>query len=155
MGKVHVLSRIQIGRNHLMTIPRRCLSSGTEGKTIIPAKMVLQQIADILKTPVILAGVISPGASIPKTLPQVTEKKEGKGNACGPAEGNDANAQLVKSTLQQIAGILKTPVVQAGVVSPGASGSPALPQVTERRRKKKATLAIPSKHQRRRCDRAD
>ena len=126
-----VTRRIQIGKNHLMTIPRRCLSSGTEGKTIIPAKMVLQQIADILKTPVILAGVISPGASIPKALPQVTEEKEGKCNAGGPAEGNDANAQLVKSILQQITGILKTPVVQAGVVSPGASGSPALLQVTE------------------------
>jgi hypothetical protein len=93
--------------------------------------MVLQQIADILKTPVILAGVISPGASIPKALLQVTEEKEGKGNAGGPAEGNDANAQLGESILQQIAGILKAPVVQAGAVSPGASGSPALPQVTE------------------------
>jgi hypothetical protein len=103
----------------------------TEGKAAIPAKTVLQQITDILKTPAILAGVISPGASIPKTLPQVTEEKEGKCNAGGPAEGNDANAQLVKSILQQITGILKTPVVQAGVVSPGASGSPALLQVTE------------------------
>jgi hypothetical protein len=37
----------------------------------------------------------------------------------------------VKSILQQIAGILKAPVVQAGAVSPGASGSPALPQITE------------------------
>jgi hypothetical protein len=61
----------KLGRNHLMTTPRRCLSSSTEGKTIIPAKMVLQQIADILKTPAILvAGVISPGAPIPKTPPE-------------------------------------------------------------------------------------
>jgi hypothetical protein len=37
----------------------------------------------------------------------------------------------VKSIPQQITGLPKTPVVQAGVVSPGASGSPALPQVTE------------------------
>ena len=128
---LEVTRRVQIVRQYLMSIPRRRLSGGTEGKTIIPAKTVLQQLADILKTPVILAGVISPGASIPKTLPQVTKDKEGKSNAGGPAEGNDANAQLVKSILQQIKGILKTPVGQAGVVSPGASGPPALPQVTE------------------------
>jgi hypothetical protein len=101
--------------------------------TIISAKTVLQQIADILETPAILAGAISPGASIPKTHPQVTEEEEGKGNASGPAEGNDANAQPAKSIPQQIAGILKAPpsVVQAGVISPGAPGSPALPQVTK------------------------
>ena len=52
-------------------------------------------------------------------------------NAGGPAEGDDTNAQPVKSILQQITGILKTPVGQSGVVSPGASGPPALPQVTE------------------------
>jgi hypothetical protein len=77
MTSLGVSRRTQVVRNHHMVIPRRRLSGDTEGKTIIPAKTVLQQIADsILKTPAILAGAISPGEPIPKTLPQVTEEEE-------------------------------------------------------------------------------
>jgi hypothetical protein len=46
-----------------MTIPRRRLSGGTDGKTIIPAKTVLQRIADIPKTPDIQAGVVQGSAN--------------------------------------------------------------------------------------------
>jgi hypothetical protein len=66
---LEVTRRIQIVRRYLMAIPRRRLSGGTDGKTIIPAKTVLQQISDVLKAPVILAGAISPGAPIPKKSP--------------------------------------------------------------------------------------
>ena len=86
-----------------MTIPRRRLSGGAHGKTIIPAKTVLQQISDILSTPTILAGAtISP--TIPKMVgPQVTEEEE-KGNAGDPAEeGDDANPELISQILTQMA----------------------------------------------------
>jgi hypothetical protein len=66
--------------------------------------MALQQITDILNAPVILAGVISPGASIPKALPQVTDEKEekgGKGNAGGPVEGNHGVGLLFRSFREQ------------------------------------------------------
>jgi hypothetical protein len=93
-----------------------------------------------------------PGAPIPKTFPQVTEEKEGNSNAGGPAEGNDANAHLVKSILQQITGILKTPLGQAQASYLPERLIPQPSRRSQRRRKKKAALAI---HRRRRCDRAD
>jgi hypothetical protein len=81
-----------------LAIPRRRLSQAVpDGKAIIPAKTVLQQIADILKTPVIQAGVIERPAAMHRSSdqigPQVTEEEEGKSNAGGSAEGNDADAQ--------------------------------------------------------------
>jgi hypothetical protein len=42
-----VSRRVHIVRQYLMTIPRRRLSGGTGGKTIIPARTVLQQLSDI------------------------------------------------------------------------------------------------------------
>jgi hypothetical protein len=58
LTSLEVTRRIQIVRDHLMTIPRRRLSGGTEGKTITPEQPILQQISDILnvKTPVIQAA---------------------------------------------------------------------------------------------------
>jgi hypothetical protein len=47
MTSLEVSRGIQIARHHHMAIPRTRLSRDTEGKTIIQAKMVLQQIADI------------------------------------------------------------------------------------------------------------
>jgi hypothetical protein len=57
------------------------LKKYTDGKTIIPAKTVLQQIADILKTPDIQAGVVQGSAAMHNLGPQVTEEEEGKRNA--------------------------------------------------------------------------
>jgi hypothetical protein len=51
LTSLEVTRRIQIVRGHLMTAPRRRLSGGTEGKAVIPAETILQQIGDILKTP--------------------------------------------------------------------------------------------------------
>jgi hypothetical protein len=85
-----------------LAIPRRRLSGGTEGKTIIPANTILQQIGDILKAPVILAGVISRSAAMHSPGPQVTEEEE-KGNAGDPAEGDDANPELISHILTQMA----------------------------------------------------
>jgi hypothetical protein len=45
---LEVSRRVQIVRQYLMNIPRRRLSGGAHGKTIIPAKTVLQQLLDIL-----------------------------------------------------------------------------------------------------------
>jgi hypothetical protein len=48
---LEVALRIQIVREFLMDIPRRRLTGGTEGKTIIPFKSILRQVSDILTTP--------------------------------------------------------------------------------------------------------
>jgi hypothetical protein len=55
-----VARRTQIVREYLMTIPRRSPTDGTEGKTILPFKSILQQASDILQMPLIKgAGVVS------------------------------------------------------------------------------------------------
>ena len=94
---LEVTRRVQIVRQYLMNIPRRRLAGGSDGKTIIPAKTVLQQLSDILKTPTILAGVISPAAAAPKVDAGKStaghKEEEEESNAGGPAEGNDAEAQ--------------------------------------------------------------
>ena len=59
---------------------------------------------------------------------QVTEEEEGKSNA-GGSEGKTTIP--AKKFLQQVSDILKVPLIQVGVVSPGAQGSAALPQATE------------------------
>ena len=89
--------------------------------------MVLQQIADILKTPDIQAGVtcheagvVQGSATMHNLGPQVTEEEEGKSNA-GGSEGKTTIP--AKTFLQQVSDILKTPLMQAGVVYPGAQGS--------------------------------
>ena len=43
-----VARRTQIVRGYLMTIPRRSPIDGTEGKTVLPFKSILQQASDIL-----------------------------------------------------------------------------------------------------------
>jgi hypothetical protein len=92
-------------------------------------KSVLQQIAAVIKTPAVQAGVVSPGADAPPPPSQVTEEEEVKSNAGDPIEGDDAVAQT-KATAKKLAdGVLKTPVAQAG--SLGATGSPPPPQVTD------------------------
>jgi hypothetical protein len=98
---LEVTRRVQIVRHYLMSIPRRRLSGGADGKTIIPAKTVLQQLSDILSTPAIRAGAISPGAAAQKADPNQPaghKEEEEESNAGGPAEGNDANAQASAAT---------------------------------------------------------
>jgi hypothetical protein len=84
---LEVTRRVQIVRHYLMSIPRRRLSGGADGKTIIPAKTVLQQLSDILSTPAILAGVISPGAAAQKADPNQPaghKEEEEESKAGGP-----------------------------------------------------------------------
>jgi hypothetical protein len=116
MTSLEVSRGTQIVRHHHMAGPRRRLSGGTDGKTAIPAKTVLQQIADIPKTPDIQAGVVKGSAAMHNLGPQVTvtEEEEGKSNA-GGFEGNTTIP--AKKFLQQVSDILKTPLIQAGVVS--------------------------------------
>jgi hypothetical protein len=81
-----------------MAIPRRRLSGGTEGKTIIPAKTILQQIGENDS----LAGVINRSAAMHSPGPQVTEEEE-KGNAGDPTEGDGANPELISHIITQMA----------------------------------------------------
>jgi hypothetical protein len=71
-----------------------------EGKAIIPAKTVLQQIGDILKTPAILAGAISRSAAMRNLGPQVTEeeKQERATQAVPPRKKNATQATPPKAT---------------------------------------------------------
>jgi hypothetical protein len=62
---------------------------------------------------------------------QVTEEEEGKSNAGGSASEGKTAIPAKKAPLQQVSDIPKAPLIQAGVVSPGAQGSAALPQATE------------------------
>jgi hypothetical protein len=84
-------------------IPRRRLSGGTEGKTVIPMKSILRQISDmhILMTPVVQAGVVSPGASGSAALPQPTKEEEDKKATGKPIEGEEAIAQA-KATAKEL-----------------------------------------------------
>jgi hypothetical protein len=85
---LEVTRRIQIVRHYLMSIPRRRLSGGADGKTIIPAKTVLQQLSDVLSTPAIRAGAISPGEQrlrrLIQTSPQVTRRKKKRATQAVP-----------------------------------------------------------------------
>jgi hypothetical protein len=83
---LEVTRGIQIVREYLTTIPRRSPTGGTEGKTIIPFKPILRQVSDIPKTPLIQAGVVSPGAQGSVTFPQTTEVEEAKQAAGDPIE---------------------------------------------------------------------
>jgi hypothetical protein len=85
MTSLGVSRRTQVVRHHHMAVPRRRLSGGTaDGKAVIPAKTVLQRIADILKAPGIQAGVVQGPAAMHNLGTQVTEEEEGKSNAAVP-----------------------------------------------------------------------
>jgi hypothetical protein len=123
LSSLEVTRRIQIVREYPMTIPRRGLTGGTEGKTLTPFQSILRQVSDILQTPLIQAGAVSPGAQGSAASPQTTEVEEAKLAAGDPIKDEVAIAQA--------SDILKTPLIQAGVVSPGAQGSATFPQTTE------------------------
>jgi hypothetical protein len=97
MTSLGVSRRIQVVRHHHLVIPRRRLSGGTEGKTTIPAKTFLQQVSDIPKTPLIQAGVVSPGVQGSAALPQATEVEEAK-QAAGDPIGDEAAIARAKAT---------------------------------------------------------
>jgi hypothetical protein len=79
-----------------MTILRRRLSGGAHGKTIIPAKTILQQLLDTLSTPAVQAGVISQASAAQKT--DVNKSTAGHKEE----EEEESNAQAVppKATTQ-------------------------------------------------------
>jgi hypothetical protein len=122
-SSLEVTRRTQIVTVYLMTIPCRSLTGGTEGKTLLPFKSILQQASDILQTPLIKGGVVSPGAQGSAASPQTTEVEEAKLAAGDPTEDDGAIAQA--------SDIPKAPPIQAGVMSPGPQGSAAFPQTTD------------------------
>ena len=121
---VVVARGIQVVREYLMAIPRRSPTDGTEGNTVLPFKSILQQQAsDILQTPLLKGGVVSPGTQGSSASPQTTEVDEAELAAGDPTEDDVATAQVTD--------IPKALPIQAGVMSLGAQGSAALPQTTD------------------------
>jgi hypothetical protein len=109
-----VTRRTQIVREYLMTIPRRRLTDGTEGKMVTPFKSVLQLASDVLQAPLVKGGVVSPGAQGSAAFPQATGVDEAKLAAGDSTEDDGAIAHSPDIT--------KKPPVQAGAMSPGAQG---------------------------------
>jgi hypothetical protein len=58
MSSLEVTRRTQVVRGYFITIPRRSPTGGTKGKALTPFKSILRQVSDILKTPLIQAGVV-------------------------------------------------------------------------------------------------
>jgi hypothetical protein len=85
-----------------MTIPRKGLTGGTEGKALIPFKSVLRQASDIPKTPLIQAGVVSPGTQGSAASPQTTEVEEANQAAGDPIEDEAAIARARPTAMELV-----------------------------------------------------